>query len=114
MENLYLAYIDIYQLYSLLNTHNIECGNWKIEKQEPIYKDFIIVNNLNESNYSSYIYYTQYIKYETLIYVLGDIYIKSKKLEKYENITKLYNVLNHIACTFSNVHSHLLEYVKNK
>lgn len=101
---LYLAYIDINQLYALFDKHNIEYGTWTIERTQPILLDY--KRNDDQHNSLSYTYYTQYISYTSMIKIFNDIYIhyiKSSNL----HINKIYNVIRSLSATFPDIYYHI-------
>lgn len=103
--DLYLAYIDIYQFYTLLDIHNIQFGTWRIEKTEPILTDFI--RECHDQLPPTYIYHTQYISYASMIKILDDIYSFSVNKQILSNITSMFIILKKLSTTFPNIYNHV-------
>lgn len=103
---LYLAYIDIYEFYSLLDKHKIQSGNWRIEKKEIIVEDFTVVSKPGEL-FDSYVFHTQYISYKSLITILNEIFANSSKHSLKENIIRLFSVVHSLSSIFENIYNHV-------
>lgn len=103
---LYLAYLDIYEFYSLLEKHKIESGSWRIEKVEPILVDFTVIND-NTAIFESYVFHTQYISYSSMIHILNSIFKTSAKNDMKSNMIQLYSILNILSQIFKNIHHHV-------
>lgn len=126
---MYIAFINIEDIYKLFNKYNIEYGKYNIKLIEPINKEYNILNDIpidNCNNDYSFIssdikssdikynfnnlyieYNTKYISYSSLIEILKLIKSISIKTKNIKNIENLDFVINYLSKTFSNIATHL-------
>lgn len=105
---LYLAYIDVNDMYKLLDSHNILYGNWTIKPTQPIKTDYTAISCIAPlSNFDSYIYHTQFISYESMINIINKLYECSTKADLTKNIPNLYNLIKYLSRIFENIYHHI-------
>ncbi len=106
-NELYVAYVDIEQVYQLFDANNIIYGKWIIQKGDNNRRDFSLQNNA--SVFNEYIFHMKYISYISLIYILKDIYLKSIENKMYENLSNLNKFIVHISKIFTDINKHVYE-----
>lgn len=98
---MYIAFIDINDLYCLLDKYNVQRGTYSLKLSNQIKDEY----NFNFDQTSKLIhinYFTQYISYTSLIQIINLIKINTN-IDNYNNIN---NLLKHISKTFPDVFSH--------
>lgn len=94
------GFVNVYQIYDLFNQHKLEIGNFNIDtnEKENIQNEYIIKDDNLTIEYK-----TQYISYDSLMQILKNIKLNSKKNNLINNLQSLDEIVKHLSKYFKNI-----------